>query len=340
MVLLSHSNRPVDFSQCSLDALTARYADPDRLAGLPPFETLAPLCTQRHAPAGLSILALTLDRDAGRAELAPLATFDPPGRKVQHACLAGPHLVVCLEDALLVFDHAAIAELPPVLDAKDARHLDDPWFAGLHTVFASGSDRCIVSASAPDAILEVDIAVGQVVERTRLPEALYGHNYPLDAAGDLHRHYVANDLQLAHLNCAYPDTAGGIVVSTLIQGDIGQLDAGGRYRIVSHGSVGCHGARETADGKFVYFTDSCRGALVVIDESGTEVRRHAIDSRWLHDAQQVYDDLFLFCVADHNRLDLIDVATGRTWLSQHFAERGAAVQFVNVAPGEAADARH
>ena len=328
-ILLSHSNRPVDFAQCSLDALTQRYADTTRLDRLPPLDSLAPADRQRHIPAGLTVLTLSLDGDT--ATLTPAATFDPPGRKVQHAALVGDRLVVCLEDALLYFADAGPGSLPAVLDVADARWIDDPWFSGLHTVFASGTDRCIVSASAPDAVLEVDLATDRVVARNRLPEAIYGRNYPLSADDDLRRHYVSNDFQLTHINCASPDGQDGIVLSTLIQGDIGLFDAGGDYRIVSHGHIGCHAARATADGEAFYFADSCNGVLVVIDRAGKELRRFAVDSRWLHDVQQVADDLFLFCTSDSNSLELIDIASGRVWLSERFDARGGATQFVNIA---------
>lgn len=328
-VLLSHSNRPVDFAQCSLEALTERYADPHRLDRLPPLATLPALDRQRHIPAGLTVLTLTLDGDT--AALVPVATFDPPGRKVQHAALVGDRLVVCLEDALLVFAAADPAQLPATLEIADATCIDDPWFSGLHTVFATGLDRCVVSASAPDAVLDVDLAAGRVVARTRLPEALYGRNYALGETDDLRRNYVSNDYQLAHINCASPDGDGGVVLSTLIQGEIAQLDAGGRYRIVSHGHVGCHAARATADGNAFYFADSCTGALVLIDRAGVERQRFQTGSRWLHDVQQVDGDLFLCCPGDRNSLELIDIATGRVLLAQRFDERGGATQFVNVA---------
>jgi hypothetical protein len=328
-VLLSHSNRPVDFAQCSLDVLTRRYADPQRLDNLPALETLPALDTLRHFPAGLTLLTLTLE--AERATLEPVATFDPPRLKVQHAAMVGDLLVVCLEDALLTFDVPDFAALPPVLDIADAVRIDDPWFSGLHTVFATGPERCIVSASAPDAVLEVDLARRGVVRRQRLPAALYGHNYVLTETSDLRDHYIANDLQLTHINCASPDGKGGTVLSTLIQGDIGLLDAAGDYRILSHGHIGCHAARTTLGGDAVYFADTCRGTLVLIDRAGNELFRFAVDSRWLHDVQQVSGDLFLFCRGDRNRLDLVDIASGRIWLSEAFDTRGGAVQFVNIA---------
>lgn len=330
IVLLSHSNRPVDFAQCSLDALTQRYADPHRLDRLPPLQTLAALSTQRHIPAGLTVLRLTLDGNA--ATLNEIATFDPPGRKVQHAALVGGRLVVCLEDALLVFDAPDVARLPPQLDMAAAYTIDDPWFSGLHTVFATGPDSCIVSASAPDAVLEVDLAAGCVTARIPLPEAVYGHGYALTEADDLRAHYVSNDYQRTHINSASPDGEGGIVLSTLIQGDIGHLDAGGRYRVVSSGHVGCHAARTTADSAAFYFADSCNGDLVVIGPDGSEQRRFATGSRWLHDVQQVAGDLFLCCPGDRNTLELVDIAQGRTLLAQRFDARGGATQFVNIAP--------
>lgn len=330
LVLLSHSNRPVDFDQCSLDALTARYADPDRLANLPAFDTLAPIDRFRHAPAGLTLLRLTLD--AGAPRLATLSTFDPPDEKVQHASLVGNRLVICLEDALLVFDAFVADALPAALDPAAARRIDDPWFSGLHTVFSSDSGRCVVSASAPDAILEVDIDAGRVVDRIRLTENRYGHNYALTATSDLRRHYVANDLQLSHLNCAAPDGEGGLLISTLIQGDIGYLDPAGGYRVLSSGHVGCHGARQTADGSHLSFADSCRGELVLLDPAGGERRRYSTGSRWLHDVQHVAGDLFACCIADDNALRLVDIATGETLLSRRFDDRGAAVQFINIHP--------
>jgi hypothetical protein len=42
-ILLTHSSRPVDLGQCSFEALSKRYADPQRLVDPPPFEALRPI---------------------------------------------------------------------------------------------------------------------------------------------------------------------------------------------------------------------------------------------------------------------------------------------------------
>jgi hypothetical protein len=36
----------------------------------------------------------------------------------------------------------------------------------------------------------------------------------------------------------------------------------------------------------------------------------SVNSRWLHDVQQVDPDLYLFCLGDRNEIALVDVTNG------------------------------
>lgn len=321
-VLLTHSSRPVDYSECTYQALVDRYSDPNRLNDLPPFESLPHIDTRRHFRGGLSILNLKIE--GGRPRLRRLNYLDPDF-KIQHAALVDRGLVLCLEDALLLLDDPTAR----FTEAHTAR-INDPWFAGLHTVFTSGNGRCIVSASAPDAVLEVDLDKKAVVRRMRLPSSIYGKNYALDERCSLAEHYIYNDIQLAHLNCAWPTSGSAIYVSSLIYGDIGRFDADGRYELLSRGHIGCHAARTTMDHSTLYFADSCHGVLVLCDLSGSIRRKVQVDSKWLHDAQHVGGNVYALCLSDRNLLLFLDIESGEPLLTESFAELGGSLQFINV----------
>ena len=178
----------------------------------------------------------------------------------------------------------------------------------------------------------VDLRKKVVTRRQRLPEALYGRNYDLSPIDSLQDHYIHNDLQLAHLNCAWPVADGSIYVSTLIQGDIGKIRIDGSYQLIRHGHVGCHAARLTEDGRTLYFADSCKGRIVLCDPEGVERSVYQTASRWLHDVQHVTGDLYLLCVADSNTVMLVDVANGSTLIEEKFDGQGMSVQFLSVHP--------
>jgi hypothetical protein len=125
---------------------------------------------------------------------------------------------------------------------------------------------------------------------------------------DLRRHYVGDDLQIAHVNAAFGDRTGRYVaVSTLIQGAVGVFDLEtGRYEEVTRGFVGCHGARFDDRGN-LYFADSTTGMLVTLTEEGKIARRFGTGSRWLHDVQQLRGSIYAFALADANELRVYDV---------------------------------
>jgi hypothetical protein len=84
-------------------------------------------------------------------------------------------------------------------------------------------------------------------------------NYELTPAMPVNRHYIHNDIQLGHLNSAYPDGKNGCYLSTLAQGDIGHVSEDGQYEVLARGYVGCHGIRVAQNGRDLYFSDSCSG---------------------------------------------------------------------------------
>jgi hypothetical protein len=325
-LFLTHTSRTWDWTKCSREFLTQRAADPARLQNLAPFEELPP-CQSILYSGGLSILEVVV-RD-GRAELVARRCIDSRF-KIQHATVVGHRLVLCFENFLAVLPtvHEPVEDVD--LRPGSPYRIDDPWFGGLHTVFPVNDDVCLVSSSSSDGAMWVDLASRKVVRRWRLPAEIYGRNYDLTPSMSVVDHYIHNDIQLGHLNCAYPDGRDGCYVSTLFQGDIGHVDQSGRYTLLVRGQVGCHGVRLARNGRDVYFADSCGGRLMRVEPGGGAVELWNAGSRWLHDVEQADAELYLCCLGDTNEIALVDLGEGKEIGRFAMDCRGVNVQFVTT----------
>jgi len=295
ILALTHSSRRTNLARCSVQFLTRRFGDPDRLLRLPPFEGLPP-------PEPLYSGATSfyrLSEDGGRLRCEPLASFKSRD-KVQH--------VAFLTEAELLVGYERRMELRRFPGFSLERVYEHPHLAGLHTVAPLPGGRALLSCSEADAVLVLDLASGDVEKTLRMPASLYGHNYDLTPEMDLREHAIGDEQQTTHVNAAHPvDGEGRAVVSTLIQGAVGVFDlASGVYEEITRGFVGCHGARVSEEGK-VYFADSPAGHLVFLDREGRIARRFDTGSRWLHDVQQLRGSLYAFALADTNELHVWDI---------------------------------
>jgi hypothetical protein len=325
-LFLTHTSRSWDWTKCSREFLTQRAADPARLQNPPPFEELPP-CQNNLYSGGLSVLEMAVDQGGMQA----IARRCIDSRfKIQHASMVGLRLVLCFENFLAVLPSAdEPLENIDLLPGSPWR-IDDPWFGGLHTVFPVSDDVCMVSSSGADAVLWVDLDSRKVIRRWRLPADIYGFNYDLTPSMSIVDHYIHNDIQLGHLNCAYPDGRGGCYVSTLFQGDIGHVDQSGRYTLLVRGQVGCHGVRLSRDGRHVYFADSCGGRLMQVEPGVGAVELWDAGSRWLHDVEQVDAELYLCCLGDKNEIALVNLSEGKEMGRFALDCRGVNVQFVTT----------
>lgn len=322
LLILTHSSRRVDHRRSNLNFFNVRYRDPDRLARVPAFESLAPARAYRGRFGALSVH--TVGTGAGAPRVERTAFFLHPDR-IQHALLMDERrLLLCLEAGLeLHYLARPIRELRGDISAQAelVHTYDDPWFGGLHTVSRMDGGRVVVSASAADAIMVLNLDSGEVEARHRMPAELYGHNYALDDDQDLRAHYVANDYQTTHINAASVSDDGRVVVSALIQGAVGEFDlADGSYRELCRGFLGCHGARLASDGSY-YFADSVNGNVVFLDTSGRVLRRYGVNSRWLHDVQELTPTLFALSFSDRNALWVLDVDSGKVVHRDEFSGR-------------------
>lgn len=321
---VTHTSRVWDRERCAQDFLRERYRRSDRLTGLPEFEEL-PSAEQARAYSGrLTLFDLTVDESG--IHFTATRCIDSE-HKVNHACKMGDQLVVCLDDYLAV--------LPASLNLFEDRgrrieRIDDPWFAGLQMIFPVDDTHCVISASAPDALMLLDLPQRRVVRRWRVPAERYGRNYELTETMSVHDHFIANDMQLTHLNCAYPDGRGGFWISTLAQGDIGYVAADGAYEVVASGFVGCHGIRDSRELDCLYFSDSCTGHLIGIGADRAPRVIGTVDSRWLHDAQHLAGDLFLLSLGDRNAIVVLDTASNTEVARFDMRVRGENVQFLNL----------
>ena len=315
--------------RCDINSLEKRFVSPIRLPALQPFDTLRP--SRTHTPYLGSISLYDIGED-GRRSPEMVCAFRPDTYKPQHGAWLDGKLWVLGAEHIEVYD----------ADLKTVREIRDPWLAGNHTIAANGRGELIVSASASDSVLTVNAETGEITGARRLPEDFYGFNYPLARQDSVVDHYIIDDDQLTHVNCAWP-WRGGVLVSSLIQGAVGWFDPDGKYHELLSGFVGCHGARVRNDVEEIFFSDSCSGMLVFVDFQGRVVRRVGTGSRWLHDAIQIRGDLFAAAPFDHNEVILLDVTT-RDVVSRIPCDARGAAQFLSfgvpLSEREPGDGRH
>jgi hypothetical protein len=322
---LTHASRVWDWQRCTRDFLRDRYQRPGRLDGLPKFDQLPPAREARSYSGRLTLFDLTIDING----ISLTATRCIDSRyNTGHACKMDDKLVVCLEDYVVVLP--ASTDAVESVSQHGAERIDDPWFASLHTVFPVDNAHCVISASGPDALMVLDLKQRRVVRRWRVPADRYGRNYELTDIMSVHDHFISNDIQLTHLNCAFPDGRGGFWISTLAQGDIGHVSANGDYEVIASGFVGCHGIRYSRERDCLYFSDSCTGRLISIGADRAPRVIGAVDSRWLHDAQHLVGDIFVLCLGDKNAIVVLDTSSNKELARFGMTARGENVQFVNL----------
>ncbi len=316
LITLSHSTRPVEFERITLNFLTKRYAKPDRLLHPPPLASLS----DEYLPHYIGNVTLW-DWDDANAAAPELREHVVRDYKAQHALATDRHLVICGTAFLEIYPRAGDRTAP-------GRKVSHPWFSGGHTVFQDARGLLAISCSAPDAVLFFDWQ-GKLVETLRMPESLYGSNYPLQPTDDLRRNYIHNDLQLTHINCAFP-CPQGLLCSTLIQGAIGLFRPDRSYTEITRGFVGCHGVRTRPGLDGFYFSDTVNGNLVEMSWDGRILRRFSVDSRWLHDVEHVGGDCYLFSLSDRNRVELWDTVTLTKQWEIDCSPFGSTCQFFNT----------
>lgn len=318
LLTVTHSSRETNPARCSVQFLTRRFGGRDRLAEPPPFTSLAPAPTLYSGAVSFYLVG----EDAGTLYLRRLGGVRSRDRIQYAAPLPAGDLLVGYEHRVVRWrPRAPLAALERV-DAADFQAVaraEHPHLAGLHTIDPLSGGLAALSCSAPDAVLLLDPATGEIERTLRLPRDLYGRNYDLTPEMDLRRHYIHDGLQTTHVNAAFGDATGRwVAVSTLIQGAVGVFDLKtDRYEEVTRGFVGCHGARFDARGN-LYFADSTAGHLVVLTDEGKIARRFAVASQWLHDVQQLRGPVYAFALGDANELQVWDIDSNELLFCDRF----------------------
>lgn len=314
LLCLSHTQRPFESQRGSRVAFLKRYERPDRLPPKIPFAELTH--ARNHSPWKGQITIWSVDPEF-RTPPELLAHLQPTDCKPQQALWFKGQLWILSTELLEVYD-ASI---------KLLARIEDPWLAGAHTITPDQAGNLVVSCSASDALLFIDPERYLVTDAVRLPEALYGHNYPLSRQDSVVTNYIHNDLQLTHVNAAWP-WRGGLLVSTLIQGAIGWFDCNRNYRELLRGYVGCHGIKVNASGS-LYFCDSPSGKLIVLDENFKVNWELPTESRWLHDALELVPGLYALALADRNTVEFVQAETQTLLYRLDASPFGQGTQFLS-----------
>ncbi len=286
---LTHSTRKINFKECDLNFLTNRYKKPDRLNNLPPLGSLK----NEYLKTYTGSFSLWHWPTINAKPL--LRSWRKLPYKCQQVSIWGQDLIIA---------GTAFVELHEGTESeKPYRIIENQLMAGNHCFALLDQKTFAISCSASDAVLVLN-KNGKLEKIFRVPQALYGKNYKFPPELSLREHYIHNDLQLTHLN-SVSEYDGGLLISTLIQGAIGHFDREGKYREITTGFVGAHGARVISDQE-IYFCDSVNGCVVVIDPHGKILRRYGTGSRWLQDAVWVENEIFLCGCSDRNKFELWD----------------------------------
>jgi hypothetical protein len=277
--------------------LEKRFVHPNRL---PPAEPFDNLWSSSYFSPYLGHVTIWGFRNGNFAKPILLAHLCPnrDGYKPQFATWYSNRLWILGIEGIEVYN----AELSRIAI------ISDPWLSGGHTIVPDYQGHLLVSCSGSDSVLVIDEVSYRVVNALRVPESLYGFNYPLSREDSTVEHYIDNDSQLTHINCAWPWN-GGILVSNFIQGAIGWFNESGEYTELLRGFVGCHGVRVDYRNNQIYFSDSCLGATVFLNSSYGIACRVDAESSWLHDTQQLSDDIFALAVADRNQVEIMNFSS-------------------------------
>jgi WD40 repeat protein len=321
ILILTHSSRTIDLKQCSKEFFIQRYSNPGRLSSLVPFEDLPPINDFQSYTAQISFFRILETK--GNCLIFTYCGSITSNRKIQHAVfLNDKDLLVAFESGLELWRAHQPIGLFKRITANCfvvQKQYDHPHLSGVHTVFQLPGNRVAISASAPDAVLILNLRTKEIEKKLRMPEEIYGSNYNLTEEMDLREHYIHNDCQTTHINCAYPMNSGHqLVVSTLIQGAIGVFDLkNDNYEELTRGFIGCHSSRVNDDGQ-IYFADSVSGSLIFLDQKGNMSKKFSVDSRWLHDVQQIKGDIYAFSISDLNELRVYNIETGELLFRKKF----------------------
>jgi len=314
LLCVTHTDRPVELDQCNLNYLELRYSVQNRLPPIKPFETLSP--AWEHSPYKGEVTIWEFQNNNFQKPRL-LMNIRPKNFKPQFAIWYKQRLWILGVDVLEVYD----------VNLSRLAVIKDPWLSGGHTIVPDHLGYLLVSCSASDSVLVINDETYQVVQTLRMPKHIYGFNYSLARTDSVVEHYIINDYQLTHLNCAWP-WHNGILVSTLIQGAIGWFDKNGNYQELLRGFVGCHGVRNNNDTGQMYFCDSCLGVVVLLTPSYTVDKRVDTGSAWLHDAHLLGNNIFALSVADRNQIEIMDFSTRKIISIIRCSDFGNSTKFI------------
>ena len=314
ILCVTHSERPFVEARSSLNALETRFPV-HRFDNLPALESLPGVDVAVPFNGALSLWMIDEEHDY---QLTFLRAYKP-GYKVQSAVFYNDSLLVYGADRLEVLN----------TDFEVVKTITDPWMAGGHTIHIDSEGFAWINSAPANAALKVNVEQGSIIERLPMPDR-YGQGYKLSPDDDVRASFVPTDLQPTHINCVYP-TEDGLLVTLWIPGVVGYFDKDRSYREIVSGLRGCHGGKRDAHTRDLYLTDSPAGIIWFFDiDTGVMTRRLQVDSLWLHDVDQVDDQVLAAGLSDKNEIQIISRETGGILQRICCDSLGQAVMFVNV----------
>lgn len=314
ILCVTHSDRPFFNARSTITGINRRFSS-NRLADLPPIETLQSLDDAMPYKGSLSLWAV--DPDKGH-RLSKLWDYHPD-HKIQSAVLHQDMLLVYSTDRLEIFG----------TDLKLKKTVRAKGMVGGHTVHCDDEGKAWVTSAPSNAVFRIDLETGDILERLDMPES-YGMGYETEEDHDPQAHYIPTAFQPTHVNSAVP-AKGGLLVTTWIQGAVGFFDQDRKYREIARGFTGCHGARLDPETGHVFLADSPTGLVWSLDfNTGMIAHRFETGSKWLHDADKLENGIYACTLGDTNELVLVHGPSGEVLTREDCSHLGASTMFVNA----------
>jgi hypothetical protein len=232
---------------------------------------------------------------------------------------------ICVEERRLLVALRGTHELI-VLEEERTQHLSHPRLANLHTISPMNNGRYLLTSSATDTIVEIDLN-GELFWSWSsfdhgFTQLKNGHRYVFDPHKD-HRELisVAAD-HPTHINSAIIMRSGEILATFFQQGLLVRISRStGQLEVILDGLQYPHSIRASPDGFIL--SDSFNSRILRLDNDLRCVSEIKPDLQWIQDSQEVIinDSRRIFSLSnryithpspsDRNRVVEVDVESGQ-----------------------------
>lgn len=311
VLCVSHSERSFLEARCDINYLEKRFPE-NRLDSQINFDSIKSIQEAVPYNGSLSIWKI----NEGEHTLSFLKSYSPKF-KVQFASFFNDFLFIYGSDRIEVLNN----------QFECVKTITGPEIAGGHTLHFDNNGYAWINSAPGNSIMKVDIDKAAIVEKITLP-SMYGKGFASENI-DIKEKFIPTDLQPTHVNCVFPHRED-LYVTLWIPGAIGMYNSRREYKEILSGFRGLHSAKIDKNSGLLYFTDSPSGIVWFYDlKQGKLSGRFKFDSRWVHDADHIENDIYVAGLSDENTVQIFSTGHMKLLHQYQMNDFGKSVMFLN-----------